>query len=81
MSLVYHLGDQGQVISTETGRILPLVTILVESADRDVVAGSLLGFVFPDGRLDTSDTNLVNWLLCHDWHSFLSMLELEKQER
>ena len=60
---VDHVGDLGhqrQVVAAEAGRVLPLVAVLVETADGHVEHAAVLGFVLPDRGLDPAEPNLVN---------------------
>ena len=54
---INHLGDQWQIISTEAGRLLPVLSVLVQSMDLDVVADSVDGFVCPNRPLHGSEAN------------------------
>lgn len=66
---VGHFLNQGQVVSPEAVRILPLVVaVLVEPADGDIVPSAVLGIVFPDCSFDPAQSDLVNGLVtsCHD---------------
>ena len=60
MGLIDHFGHQRQVIPTEAGGILPLVAVLVEPTDGDVVPRSVLGFVLPDRGTDATEADLVD---------------------
>ena len=42
MSQINHLGEQLQVISAERLRLLPLVAVFVEPADRDIESSSVV---------------------------------------
>ena len=59
---VHHLGHQGQIVAAETGRLLPLVAILVQPTDGDVVPRPV-GLVLPDGGLDLPQANLMDGFL------------------
>ena len=54
---------QRQVISPKRCGILPLIAVLVQSGERNVVVGTIAGVISPDGRLDTPETDFANRLL------------------
>ena len=60
MGLVTDLGDERQIITTETGRVLPVLAVFVQTADGDVVSLAALGVVLPNGRFDASHADFVN---------------------
>ncbi len=57
------LRQERQIVSTEAGGVFPLVTILVEPGEGDVVPGAVLGVVLPDGGLDAAQTHFMDGLL------------------
>ena len=57
---VDDLGHEGQVVASKTFRGLPVVPVLVEALDGDVVASAGLGVVCPDGGLDGAEAYLMN---------------------
>lgn len=54
MGLVKDLTDQRQVVSAKTRGVLPFVPVFVEAGHRHIVAGAVLGLIFPDGRFDAA---------------------------
>jgi hypothetical protein len=50
------LCHNGQVVASETRGLLPVVTLLVEPGDRDVVLGGLVGFISGGGSSPLSRT-------------------------
>jgi hypothetical protein len=60
MGEVRSLGDHEQIIATEAIRLFPAVVRLVDTAETDVVARSVVRLVLPDGGLDPSQANLVS---------------------
>lgn len=58
-----HVGDfhhQRQIIPAKTGGILPLVSVLVDAADRHIVTHAVFRGVLPDSGFDAPETNFMN---------------------
>src|ERR1035441_202192 len=68
--LIRNLAQQQQVVATERVGGLPSVAVLVDAAERGVVARATFSFVFPDGGLDVADPDLV-YGLCFCLHNFV----------
>ena len=60
MALIGNFDQQRKVITAKARRVLPVVTVLVDATDRDVVPRAVLGFVGPDGSADAAETDFVN---------------------
>jgi hypothetical protein len=63
MGKIYDLGNQGQVIPTKTSSLLPLLTVLIQAAYGKVMPGTIIGFVLPNGSLDSSQADLMSGFL------------------
>ena len=55
--------DQWKIIATETGGILPLISVLVDSTDCHIVTHAVFRGVFPHRGFDASETNFMNGTL------------------
>lgn len=66
---VDHFRQQWQVIAAKAFGLLPLLAILVKTADGDVVASSSNGLVFPNRRLDGAESDFMGGLLIGLGHS------------
>ena len=51
VSLIGDVDDQWKIIPAKAGRVLPLVTVFIETAERDIVPNSVFSCVFPDSGL------------------------------
>ncbi len=60
VTAIKHFGDNREVVSAKRLRILPILAVLVESADGHVMTRAILGFVFPNRRSDSTEANLLN---------------------
>jgi hypothetical protein len=66
VSQIRHLGNQGKIIPSETGGLLPLIVVFVNAGNGNVVPGVVVGLILPNGRFDPSEPDFVGWfLLCH----------------
>ena len=63
MRQIANLADERQVVATESQRLFPAVTVLVESHDGYRVAITGPGVVLPNAGLDKSESNCVNGLI------------------
>lgn len=63
MSLIDHLRDKWQVVTTKGIRISPFFALFVETTDRDIVTDSDRSLVLPDRGFDGSQTDFVDGLL------------------
>src|SRR5690606_1725713 len=63
------LGQDQQVVAAEALGGLPVVAVLVDALEGDVVPGRSAGLVLPDGGLDGADSNFrYGFGVCHDSH-------------
>ena len=51
VSLINHFGKQQQVVATEALRALPLIAVLVETGEGNIVPRAAFGFVRPNRSL------------------------------
>ena len=58
--LIGDFDDQWKIVSAKAGRVFPLGTVFVETAERDIVPDSIFGRVFPDGGFNPSESHFVN---------------------
>ena len=80
VGLVGNLGENEQVVATETRTVLPVVTVLVDPAERHVVADAVLGIILSDRSFDAAQTNVVNGLFPVSCHVvFLLLVWLKKR--
>ena len=63
VSPIGHFGQHQQVIATKALRGFPLLAVLVEAGEGDVVPRAAFGFVWPNRSLDTSDSDFSDGFL------------------
>ncbi len=61
MSLIHDFGYERQIVTPETGRVLPIVTVLVKTADGHVVTSTVLSGILPDRSLYAAHSDFVDW--------------------
>ena len=67
VGLIGHFRQYQQVVASEALRRLPLIAVLVEAAEGDVVPRAVDGFVSPDCSLDGADSDFSNgFRVIHD---------------
>lgn len=59
MGHVEHFGGDEQFVATETVGFLPVIAVLVNLHEHDVVHRAILGVVFPNNRFDVCEPHLV----------------------
>ena len=57
VGLIGHFGEQQQVVATEALRALPLIAVLVETGEGDIVPRAAVGSVRPNRSLDATDAD------------------------
>jgi hypothetical protein len=67
MSLVCHLRQNQQVVTTETVGRGPLFVLPVKAGERGVETNARFGLVFPDCGLDCTEPDLMYWFCVHSF--------------
>ena len=68
MSVVGDLGEQQQIVASETPAGLPAALIKIEAGETDVIARAVGGVVFPERGLDRAEPDFMNRFVLRFWH-------------
>jgi hypothetical protein len=59
VSLIEDFGHKWKIIPPKGRRVFPLIAILIQATDGDIVSRTILSFIFPDGSPNAAHPDFV----------------------